>query len=121
MLQPARKLGNVNAQIQGGLASAERVFSIIDIKSNITNPIHPVEIQEFTNQIKFNNVSFQYENSENLILSSININIHQGEVLALVGSSGAGKSTFADLIPRFYDVTSGKLIFGNSQLKIYAV
>ena len=109
MLQPARKLGNVNAQIQGGLASAERVFSIIDIKSNITNPIHPVEIQEFTNHIKFNNISFQYENSENLILSKININIHRGEVLALVGSSGAGKSTFVDLIPRFYDVTSGKI------------
>ena len=117
MLQPARKLGNVNAQIQGGLASAERVFSIIDIKSNITNPIHPVEIQEFTNHIKFNNVSFQYENSENLILSSININIHRGEVLALVGSSGAGKSTFADLIPRFYDVSSGEIIIDGIDIR----
>jgi subfamily B ATP-binding cassette protein MsbA len=117
MLQPARKLGNVNAQIQGGLASAERVFSIIDIKSNITNPIQPVEIQEFTNHIKFNNVSFQYENSENLILSSININIHRGEVLALVGSSGAGKSTFADLIPRFYDVSSGEIIIDGIDIR----
>ena len=117
MLQPARKLGNVNAQIQGGLASAERIFSIIDIKSNITNPIHPVEIQEFTNHIKFNNVSFQYENSENLILSSININIHRGEVLALVGSSGAGKSTFADLIPRFYDVSSGEIIIDGIDIR----
>ncbi|MDP7465253.1 MAG: ABC transporter ATP-binding protein [Candidatus Marinimicrobia bacterium] len=117
MLQPARKLGNVNAQIQGGLASAERVFSIIDIESNITNPIHPVEIQEFTNHIKFNNVSFQYENSENLILSSININIHRGEVLALVGSSGAGKSTFADLIPRFYDVSSGEIIIDGIDIR----
>ena len=117
MLQPARKLGNVNAQIQGGLASAERVFSIIDIKSNITNPIHPVEIQEFTNHIKFNNVSFQYEKSEKLILSSININIHRGEVLALVGSSGAGKSTFADLIPRFYDVSSGEIIIDGIDIR----
>ena len=117
MLQPARKLGNVNAQIQGGLASAERVFSIIDIKSNITNPIHPVQIQEFTNNIKFNNVSFQYENSENLILSSINIKIHRGEVLALVGSSGAGKSTFADLIPRFYDVSSGEIIIDGIDIR----
>ena len=109
MLQPARKLGNVNAQIQGGLASAERVFSIIDIKSNITNHKHPAVIQDFTNHINFNNVSFQYENSKNLILSNINIKIHRGEILALVGSSGAGKSTFADLIPRFYDVTGGKI------------
>ena len=71
----------------------------------------------FANHIKFNNVSFQYENSENLILSSININIHRGEVLALVGSSGAGKSTFADLIPRFYDVSSGEIIIDGIDIR----
>lgn len=117
MLQPARKLGNVNAQIQGGLASAERVFSIIDIKSNIINPTIPVDIPKIKNYIKFNDVSFQYENSESLILSNITIDIRRGEILALVGSSGAGKSTFADLIPRFYDVTNGEITIDGTNIR----
>ena len=109
MLQPARQLGNVNAIIQGGLASADRVFTILDIKSDITDPESPIELKEFKDIIKFEDVSFHYENTDQTSLNEINIKILKGEVLALVGSSGAGKSTFADLIPRFYDVSNGKI------------
>ena len=107
MLQPARKLANVNAQIQGGFASAERVFNIIAIESNIIDPAKPVILNEFKHQIRFENVSFQYENSDRHSLININIEIPRGNTLALVGSSGAGKSTFADLLPRFYDINKG--------------
>ena len=107
MLQPARKLANVNSQIQSGLASAERVFNIIDVKSNIIDPDRPIKLKEFKHQIRFDNVSFQYENSDQHSLLNINVEIPRGSTLALVGNSGAGKSTFADLVPRFYDVSNG--------------
>ncbi len=109
MLQPARKLGNVNAIIQGGLASADRVFSVLDVMPNIVNPKAPIKLDGFKKEIKFENVSFKYENTNKASLRDIQVTIPRGEILALVGSSGAGKSTFADLIPRFYDVTSGKI------------
>ena len=109
MLQPARKLGNVNAQIQSGLASAERVFSIIDTPISIKDPTSPKPFTSFTNSIQYKDVTFTYENSEKSSLSNINLTINHGEVVALVGSSGAGKSTLIDLLPRFYDVSSGSI------------
>ena len=109
MLQPARKLGNVMAGIQVGLASAERVFSVTDVESNITNPLNPKPLSELKESIKLTNVSFQYENSDTQLLENISITIPKGEILALVGSSGAGKTTIVDLIPRFYDVTDGSI------------
>ncbi|SVB50939.1 uncharacterized protein METZ01_LOCUS203793, partial [marine metagenome] len=117
MLQPARKLGNVNAQIQVGLASAERVFSITDVKPDISEPISPKKLGEFKERITFQNVSFQYDSSEQPSLSGINVEIFHGEVLALVGSSGAGKSTFADLIPRFYDVSQGEIMIDGKDVR----
>ena len=107
MLQPARKLGNVNASIQAGLASAERVFSITDVKSNIVDVPNAKQITDFKKKIEFKDVYFQYENSDTPSLARVSINIPKGKVLALVGSSGAGKTTIADLIPRFFDVTEG--------------
>ena len=109
MLQPARKLGNVNASIQAGLASAERVFSITDVKSNIVDVANAKQIMDFKEKIEFKDVSFQYENSDTSSLARVSINIPKGNVLALVGSSGAGKTTIADLIPRFFDVTEGSI------------
>ena len=109
MLQPARKLGNVMAGIQVGLASAERVFSVTDVESNITNPLNPKPLSELKESIKLTNVSFQYENSDTQLLENISITIPKGEILAIVGSSGSGKTTIVDLIPRFYDVTDGSI------------
>ncbi len=109
MLQPARKLGNVNAQIQAGLASATRVFSILDTPNDIKDASTPIYIDSFQNSIQFNDVSFQYESSDTPSLLNVDTTIRKGEIVALVGSSGAGKSTFVDLIPRFYDVSSGTI------------
>ena len=121
MLQPARQLGNVNAIIQGGLASAERVFTVLDVKSDIVDPSSPVALNEFSKEIKFENVSFRYENTDKASIRDINITIPRGEILALVGSSGAGKSTFADLIPRFYDVTEGKISIDETNIRNFSI
>jgi subfamily B ATP-binding cassette protein MsbA len=117
MLQPARKLGNVNAQIQAGLASADRVFSVMDTSTDLKDPISPVPLLTFNEKIEYKDVIFQYDNTDRSCLQKINIEIPRGQVLALVGSSGAGKSTFVDLLPRFYDVTSGSILIDGVDIR----
>ncbi|NOZ07789.1 MAG: ATP-binding cassette domain-containing protein [FCB group bacterium] len=109
MLQPAKSLGNVNSQIQAALASADRVFNILDTDATLKEIANPVPISRFTGVIEFKDVSFKYESSAVHSLSHVDAAIHKGEIVALVGLSGAGKTTFVDLIPRFYDVTSGSI------------
>ena len=116
-MQPIRKLGGINAQIQAGLASSERVFSILDTPIIIKNPKNPTELINFNNNISFNDVSFKYDLGEKPSLKNINIKIIKGETVAIVGSSGAGKSTFVDLIPRFYDVSSGSITIDDINIK----
>jgi len=117
MLQPAKKLGSVNSQIQAGLASAERVFNISDVKSNLKITDDLVDLLTFNNQIEFENVTFQYENSDECSLFNINVIIKKGRTLAIVGSSGAGKSTFVDLLPRFHDVSSGSILIDSIDIR----
>ena len=121
MLQPARKLGNVNAGIQAGLASSERVFSITDVKSNIIDVPNAKHITDFKEKIEFKDVYFQYENSDTASLARVSIDIPKGNILALVGSSGAGKTTIADLIPRFFDVTEGSISFDGIDIRQISV
>ena len=117
MLQPARKLGKVNAQIQTGLASADRVFSILDTPIKIVDSPTAKKITSFDYSIKFDSVTFQYEGTSQTSLSNINVKINKGEIVALVGSSGAGKSTFIDLIPRFYDIHNGEISVDGVNIK----
>ena len=117
MLQPARKLGSVNSQIQTGLASAGRVFSILDAPIEIKNSSTASSIAEFENSIEFKSVSFKYENAKNKSLKDINVSIAKGDTVALVGSSGAGKSTFVDLISRFYDIQDGRILIDGVNIK----
>ena len=117
MLQPARKLGNVYSQIQIGLASAERVFTITEVLPDINDSENPENLSGFKESIEFENVSFHYENSDQSSLSNISLEIPRGEVLALVGSSGAGKTTFADLIPRFYEVSEGTITIDGKDIR----
>ncbi len=117
LMQPVKKLGNVNAQIQAGLASADRVFGILDVKPSISEIDSPVIIDSFNKSIEFHHVTFQYESSNNPSLRDINVTITKGEIIALVGRSGAGKSTFVDLIPRFYDVTEGKITIDGTDIR----
>ena len=107
MYQPFKKLAGSNTSIQQGIVAAERVFEILDTKSDIEERPDAQLAQRFSRQIEFHDVSFGYERK--LVLKHIDLRIRAGEMVALVGVSGVGKSTLADLIPRFYDVTSGKI------------
>ena len=108
VLGPIRNLSNVNIELQKGFASADRVFGVLDTSASIVSKIDAKTINELNDQISFNNVCFNYEGTER-VLKDISFNMDKGTVTALVGSSGAGKSTVADLIPRFYDVVEGSV------------
>lgn len=107
ILNPIKSLNTVAQDIQTAMASAERVFSILDAPRTIKEAEDAVEVSEFTDAIRFENVSFSYDGSPEKVLKNISFEIKKGDVVAVVGESGAGKSTVADLIPRFYDVDEG--------------
>ena len=106
-LQPVRSLSNVFSEIQVGAASAERVFGILDTKPAIIDSDSAIEDIAFNKNLEFDHVFFQYNDEEEQVLEDISFSLTKGSIVALVGVSGAGKSTIADLIPRFYDVLEG--------------
>jgi subfamily B ATP-binding cassette protein MsbA len=120
-MQPIRKLANINVQFQNGLAAAERVFSIFDNNDIITEHKNPKILNKFNNSIIFNNVSFSYSNNEKMTLKNLNTEISKGQTTAIVGKSGSGKSTFADLISRFYDVGNGEILIDQKNIKDYSL
>ena len=117
LFQPLKNLTNVVNELQNGLASADRVFTIMDIKSDIQDVDNAVEVNDLKNTLSFENVSFSYGDEKDKVLNNINFYINKGEILALVGPSGAGKSTLVDLIPRFYDTLSGSIKIDGKDIK----
>ena len=108
VLGPIRNLSNVSVELQKGFASADRVFEVLDTPESIKSKPNATIISELNDQISFNNVSFNYDGNDR-VLKDVSFNMKKGTVTALIGSSGAGKSTIADLIPRFYDVVDGSV------------
>jgi ATP-binding cassette, subfamily B, bacterial MsbA len=122
--QPVRSLATLNIAIQQGLAGARRVLPIIDYIPEIQDVQNPEELIVKKGDIKLENVDFSYNNSETKILRSVNISIPGEKMTALVGHSGAGKSTILNLIPRFYNVNSGDIKIDNQSIynsKIYSL
>ena len=113
VLQPIRSLGKVGINLQNGFASADRVFNVLDTVPTIVSSPNAIKIKEIKNEVSFDNVGFNYDGTDS-ILKDVSFTMKKGTVTALVGASGAGKSTIADLIPRFYDVNRGGIkIDGN--------
>jgi subfamily B ATP-binding cassette protein MsbA len=108
MYRPVRELNKLNQTIQEGLAAAVRTFELLDFKADIVDKPGARELPTIRELIEFRNVCFQYETEP--VLEDINLKVRVGEIIAIVGGSGAGKSTIANLIPRFYDVTSGAVL-----------
>lgn len=119
IIQPFKELSKAGYSIQKGMASLDRIDKILNAENNITEPANPVKINIFTDNITFHNVSFQYTTEP--VLRNIDITIHRGEMVALVGQSGSGKSTFVDLLPRFYDTTSGSITIDGTDIRQLSV
>jgi len=115
VLTPAKSISKAVAHIQRGIVAGERVFTIIDTRPAIKNKVNAVKIDRFKEKIEFRDVSFSY--SDIPVLKHINLIIPKGKTIALVGPSGGGKSTLADLIPRFYDIGSGELLLDNIEIR----
>jgi subfamily B ATP-binding cassette protein MsbA len=107
MYQPFRSLAKTYTYVHQGIAGAERVFEILDERSEVREKPNALEAPPFAQAIEFCNVDFAYK--ETPVLRDVNLRISAGEMVALVGMSGAGKSTLADLIPRFFDVSAGRI------------
>ncbi|MFA7117000.1 MAG: ABC transporter ATP-binding protein [Bacteroidales bacterium] len=117
VLEPSKAIATAYANIQRGLVSGQRIFSILDAKPAIKNCENPIPLKDFNESIDFQNVSFKY--AKELVLKNINMKVQKGQMIALVGPSGAGKSTIADLLPRFYDVTDGHILIDGHDIREY--
>jgi len=107
LYDPFKGLTKTNNVVQQGLAAAGRIFELLDQASDVVERPDAAALDGFAEAVRFENVSFRYEAEP--VLREIDLEIRRGEAVALVGRSGSGKSTMADLIPRFYDVTSGRI------------
>jgi subfamily B ATP-binding cassette protein MsbA len=119
IIQPVKAFSQGLTQLQKGIASARRIFEITDMQPAIEDKPGAIELREFRESIEFRNVNFAYDQKP--VLKDINLTIPKGKMVALVGPSGGGKSTLADMVPRFYDVGSGELLIDGKPLKDYQI
>jgi subfamily B ATP-binding cassette protein MsbA len=120
LYDPVRKFAVFNNSFQQALGASSEVFRFMDIEDEVREKTSAIRLPAFASRIRFENVSFCYqENGDGSreILSGINLEVKSGEVLAVVGSSGAGKSTLVHLIPRFFDVTGGRLLIDDHDVR----
>ncbi|HTJ48165.1 MAG TPA: ABC transporter transmembrane domain-containing protein [Cyclobacteriaceae bacterium] len=115
MIQPAKNFSNGITSVQKGTVSAQRIFDVIDTEPEIKNKPNAKALEGFSNNIEFKNVTFAYDKEP--VLQDINLKIEKGKTIALVGPSGGGKSTLADMVPRFYDPTQGDVLIDGMSLR----
>ncbi|MGE5308532.1 MAG: ABC transporter ATP-binding protein [Deltaproteobacteria bacterium] len=119
MFRPFKKLSQVNGQVQQGIASAARIYEVLDTEPTVKESRDAVRLEGFRTGITFENVCFSYETNE--VLRGIDLDVKMGEVVAIVGPSGAGKTTLLDMIPRFYDPAKGRLLIDGKDIKAFAL
>jgi ATP-binding cassette, subfamily B, bacterial MsbA len=118
VLNPAKEISRSVSSIQRGIASAERIFEVIDTSSLIKSPESPRPLSDFSQKIEFRQVSFAY--ADTAVLKNIDFSLEKGKTIALVGPSGGGKSTLADLVPRFYDPSQGQILLDGTDLREFS-
>ena len=114
ILGPARGLASINARLQQGIAAGENVFELIDEQSEHDNGL--IDNIDINNDIILSKVNFKYDGSDSLTLDNVDLEIESGKFVAIVGMSGCGKSTLVNLIPRLYNVSSGKITINNTNI-----
>ncbi len=118
LYKPTKTLGTTLTKLQNTFVAMSRVFELFDIQNKIKSPEHPLTFHELKEKIEFKNVNFEYEEGVP-VLKNFSLCVKKGETIALVGNSGGGKSTVVNLIPRFYDVTSGSIEFDGVNIKYF--
>ena len=121
VIAPSKAFSSAYYHIQKGLAAVERVNEVLDNPEEIPQASTPKTIEEFRDKIVFENVGFKYPTSTDWTLRNIDLTIHKGEVMAIVGSSGTGKSTLVDLLPRFHDVTEGRIMIDGIDIRDFEI
>jgi subfamily B ATP-binding cassette protein MsbA len=121
LYDPLRRLVNSSTTLTQSFASMDRVFQLMDEKYDIVDSPDAIECNEVKGDITFENVQFAYNENEPLVLKDICVDVKKGETIALVGMSGGGKSTFVSLIPRFYDITSGRILLDGIDIRQFKV
>lgn len=117
IIEPAKALSGASYSIRKGMGALERVEAVLNAPVTIRDDDNALPINSFQDKIEFRNVSFQYQNADRDALDGISLTIPRGKIVALVGASGAGKSTVADLLPRFYDVTGGQILVDGTDIR----
>lgn len=119
VLEPAKSISKAYALIRKGMVSGNRIFAILDAPQEISKDPQPLPVHTFAHSVEYRHVGFRYQGTSQDVLHDINLVIPKGNVVALVGPSGAGKTTMADLLPRFFDVTQGALLLDGINVKRY--
>lgn len=119
MMRPLKSLTNVNAQFQRGMAACQTLFALLDLETEKDTGKHVVDTVK--GEVRFENVTFSYSGKEHPALNNISFTIPQGKTVALVGRSGSGKSTIANLVTRFYDVEQGKITLDGVNIQDYTL
>ena len=114
---PVKYLSKLNEDVQPALAACDRIFGVIDTEPEVVEPEDPVPVEGFHDRIEYDGVSFAYEDREGPVIRDVSFTVERGEVVALVGPSGGGKSTLVDLLPRFYDPQRGRILFDGVDLR----
>ena len=120
VIEPIKELSRATYSVRKGLASMERINKVLEAENPIKDPRNPEKLEDFKDSIRLENVSFSYENGRQ-ILKDVSLEIPRGKMIAIVGESGAGKSTLVDLIPRFWDVTGGRITLDGKDIRNVAV
>jgi len=120
VMRPAKEIANAFSNTQRGIAAGERVLQLLDAENAIREKENPITIERFEDRMEVRDVSFAYD-EDNKVLHNVSFTLNRGKTIALVGSSGGGKSTIADLIPRFYDPTEGMITLDGHDLRDLSV
>lgn len=119
VIEPSKSFSKAFYNVQKGIAALERIETVLDARNTMPDQPNAKPLGDFKDRIEYQDVSFTYRTEEGPVLRGIDLTIEKGKVIALVGASGAGKSTLVDLLPRFYDVTQGRILLDGNDIREY--